>query len=446
MSMTESQILNQVINSQDASIIFNNCLENDYFPTLKDEFDFIMHHYKTYGQVPDITTFMSAFPNFALFQVTENEKFLIDKLREEHTYNVMAQVINKAADLVQVNSFQGVDYLKGQLANLSLSLGISSVNIIKEADTRLQKYQQKLLGNLNFYIKSGFDELDSITNGWQRGEEFVVIMARLGIGKSWFLITTITRAWEQGYNVGFVSPEMTSDSVGYRFDTVRAHFSNQSLAWGKKLDGYEDYVQDLKQNNNVFMVTTPKDFNNRITVSKLKTFCEINKLDILAIDGISYLQDERANRGDNRTTELTHISEDLMQLSNDLGIPVLTVVQANRSATVDPNEAPDVSSIRDSDGIGYNATRVIALRQAGGSTMEMRIRKNRYGLTGGKVCYNWDPEHGNFIYLPVDDDGVPDHVKNNNSNNTTNGSSHNNNIIGAAPSNSFLSNNAGDAF
>ncbi len=450
MSMTESQILNKILNSQDASIIINNCLDNDFFPTLRDEFDFIMHHVKNYGQVPDKTTFMSAFPNFLLFDVSENDNYLIDVIREEHTYNIMAQVINKAAELVQANSFEGVDYLKSQLAQLQLSVGISSTNIIKDADARLNVYKQKLLGNLNFYIKSGFDELDAITNGWQRGEEFVVVMARLGVGKSWFLITTITRAWEQGYNVGFISPEMTANSVGYRFDTVRAHFSNQSLSWGKQVNGYDEYIDDLKQNNNLFCVATPKDFNNKMTVSKLKTFCELNKLDILAIDGISYLQDERAVRGDNRSMELTHISEDLMQLSNDLGIPVLVVVQANRTATVDPNEAPDVSSIRDSDGIGFNATRVIALRQSGGSTMEMRIRKNRYGLTGGKVCYNWDAEHGNFIYLPVDDDAVPEHIKNKNgqvqSNNQSNNSSSKNNILGATTPNSFLSNNAGDAF
>ena len=444
MSMVESQILNKVLSSKDPTILIDNCLENDYFPSYKDEFDFIIHHFKNYGQIPDKTTFLSNFPNFELYEVSENDNYLIDTIREEHTYSIMAQVINEAANLTQTNSFAGVDYLKSKLAQLQLSFGITSTDIIQNVDERLNTYKQKLLGNLNFYIPSGFKELDTVTNGWQRGEEFVVVMARLGIGKSWFLITTATRVWEQGYNVGFISPEMTATSVGYRFDTVRAHFSNQALSWGKKVEGYDEYAQDLKQNNNKFCVATPKDFANKITVSKLKTFCETNKLDLLAIDGISYLQDERANRGDNRTAELTHISEDLMQLSNDLKIPVLTVVQANRTATVDPNEAPDVSSIRDSDGIGFNATRVIALRQSGGSTIEFRIRKNRYGLTGGKVCYNWDPEHGSFIYLPVEDDAIMSRQNRQSSNQTNNfGTQNNNSFMQPA---SYLSNDAGAAF
>lgn len=455
MSMVESQILNKILDSQDISFITDNCLDGEYFPTLKDEFNFIQAHVKTYGQVPDLTTFMSNFPNFTLFPVAENDKYLLDVLKEEHTYSFMAKVINEAANIVSTNAFAGVDYLKAQLNNLSLQTGINFVDIIQQSDERLNTYKQKTLGNLNFYIPSGFPELDTVTNGWQRGEEFVVIMARLGVGKSWFLITTVTRAWEQGYNVGFISPEMTASSVGYRFDTVRAHFSNQALSWGRKVDGYDEYITDLKQNNNKFLVATPRDFNNRVTVSKLRTFVEANKLDMLAIDGISYLSDERASRGDSRTIELTHISEDLMQLSNDLGIPVLTVVQANRTATVDPNEAPDVSSIRDSDGIGFNATRVIALRQSGGSTMEFKIRKNRYGLTGGKVCYNWDAEHGNFIYLPVEDDAVNARANYNSARNTNTNTNTDNsnqpqnshpNLLGAIKSNSFLNNNAGDVF
>ena len=55
-----------------------------------------------------------------------------------------------------------------------------------------------------------------------------------------------------------------------------------------------------------------------------------NKLDILGIDGITYLTDERYKKGDNRTTMLTNISEDLISLSIELKIPIIVVVQSNR--------------------------------------------------------------------------------------------------------------------
>lgn len=442
MSVIESQILNKVIGTKDFSLIDSNCLSADFFPSYKEEFKFLFDYFKSYNEVPDKFTFLSHFPNFELYDVEAQDKYLIDSLKEEHVFQEIASAINQSTELIRQNSYKGVEFLLNKINQIQMETGVACVDIIQSVDTRLNVYKQKCLGDLNFYIKSGFDELDKVTNGWQRGEEFVVITARTGVGKSWFLIATAEKAWEAGCRVAFISPEMTANSVGYRFDTIKGHFSNASLTFGKKLDGYEDYAKDLKRCNNGFFVATPKDFQNKVTVSKIKVFCELNKVDMLCIDGISYLADERSHKSDNRTMELTHISEDLMQLSNDLQIPVLAVVQSNRNATVNKDEAPDLESIRDSDGIAYNATRVLALRQSGGSTIEIKIRKNRNGISGGKVCYNWDAEHGNFIYLPIEDDAL--HTRPQDKNNQDNQGQNDNVFIGT--DNPFISKDNSDVF
>ena len=166
---------------------------------------------------------------------------------------------------------------------------------------------------------------------------------------------------------------------------------------GEDIDGYEEYVQKLMANDTPFFVAAPKDFRRNITVSKLRSFVESNKLDILGIDGISYLKDERAQRGDNRTTALTNISEDLMDLSIDLKIPIIVVCQSNREGAKD-DDAPDLENIRDSDGIAYNASIVIAARQKSPG-IELSIRKNRNGRTGDKLIYTWDIDTGVFQYF-----------------------------------------------
>ena len=48
-----------------------------------------------------------------------------------------------------------------------------------------------------------------------------------------------------------------------------------------------------------------KDFNKRLTVSKLRSFIVKNKLDIVGIDGLTYMSDERHKRGDNKTRYLS---------------------------------------------------------------------------------------------------------------------------------------------
>lgn len=138
-----------------------------------------------------------------------------------------------------------------------------------------------------------------------------------------------------------------------------------------------------------------------------------HKLDILGIDGITYLTDERYKRGDNRTTMLTNISEDLMSLSIELKIPILVVVQSNRSGVnKDNEETPDLENIKDSDGIAANATKVIAIKQkTQDKILQLAIKKHRDGKTGQTLLYQFDFDTGNFTYIPSNDDGLNAEVR-----------------------------------
>ena len=119
---------------------------------------------------------------------------------------------------------------------------------------------------------------------------------------------------------------------------------------GNPGDNYEEHIEELENNaKHMFKVATPIEFNNNITVSKLRAFCLKNNLGCLGIDGISYLSDERYKRGDNKTTSLTNISQDLMSLSCELKIPIIAVVQANRSGVDENGGNPKIESIRDTN-------------------------------------------------------------------------------------------------
>ena len=240
------------------------------------------------------------------------------------------------------------------------------------------------------------------------GEELVVLFARIGQGKSWVLGKMLSHSWQLGLNVGLISPEMSAVKMGYRFDTLTEHFSNKNLVWGQQQIGYEEYIERLKEKPNKFIVTIPHDFNRKITVSKIKNFVQKNKIDILGIDGITYLTDERYKPGDTRTTMLTNISEDLISLSIELKIPILVVVQSNRNGVnKDSDETPDLENIKDSDGIAANATKVLAIKQkTKENILQLSVKKHRDGRNGQTLLYQFDFDTGNFTYIPSNDDGV----------------------------------------
>lgn len=405
--MITLQILNKVIQTGDIQLITKNALTEEYFVGYEPEFNFIMDHFNKYGKVPDKATFLDKFNEFNLIEVTETDKYLLDTLYEEHLYYKSVEVVQKVAELLKTNANDAVEYLHSQLPNLQIAATTEGTDIIKQADERYQTYLEKMNAKNPWYITTGFEELDDILNGWAKGEELVVLFARTGQGKSWVLAKTLTHAWQIGNRVGYISPEMSPTKIGYRFDTLLKNFSNRNLVWGKEEPDYEQYINDLKTKENPFIVATPLDFEKKVTVTKLKHFCQTNKLDILGIDGITYLTDERYKKGDNKTISLTNISEDLMALSIELGIPILVVVQSNRGGVKDADSegTPELENIRDSDGIAQNATKVIALRQTGAG-LEFGIKKHRDGINGGKLIYYWDIDKGQFNYIPSNEDAV----------------------------------------
>ena len=408
--MVQLQTINKILQNSDMSIVINNALDSTYFEPYSDEYDFISDHYEKYHKVPDKETFLEKFPDFTFVEVTETDKYLIDALFEDKLYRDTVPVIKQAADLLKVNANDAVQYLMSNAEIMNRHIGISSVDIAKNAEHRYDIWNKKKNGaDVDFYIPTGFEELDEILHGWSRGEELVILFARTNQGKSWVLAKMLSHAWRVGYKTGFISPEMSPDKIGYRVDTLVKHFDNTALNFGRELDGYKEYITDLSKSDTPFIVSTPADFDHKITVSKLRAYIEVNKLDILGIDGMSYLSDERCTRYDKREAELTHISEDLFSLSMELKVPIIGVVQANRDGVKINGGDLGLENIRDADGISYNASKVISIRQrVDEETLELNIKKNRDGAVGGKLLYKWTPNLGDLVYLPSNDDCVSD--------------------------------------
>ena len=402
--MVGLQILNKVLQTHDYSIIEENQLTKDYFLEYEDEYTFIEEHYKQYGNVPDKATFVAKFPEFDFIDVTESDRYLLQTVREEYLYYKSVPVVQKIAQLLKTDANAAAEYMIQSMKELQPNYDLGGTDIIAEAQKRFDAFIERRDSQESWFFTTGFPELDEVIHGLQRGEELFVIFARTNQGKSWILEKICTHIWEIGFNVGYISPEMGELSIGYRFDTLYKNFNNSDLMWGNKdfdEKNYKEYIESLKTHKNKFMVATPNDFDKKITVSKLKKWVQQYKLDMIAIDGITYLSDERYKRGDNKTTSLTNISEDCMGLSLELGIPVAIVVQANRSGVTDKEseDTPELESIRDSDGISHNATKVLAVKQGNDGTLTLQVKKQRNGRVGDKVRYQWSPNIGEFIPL-----------------------------------------------
>lgn len=397
MSISEYQLLNKVLDKKDYHIITDNFVTKEDFEQATDEFEYIKNFYDTYNCIPDKQKFSSEFPDFEYFKVEQSDSSIIDDMREKSLFRKAVEVINDSSELFTQDANKGAQYLLNHLDELQPNYTFTCTDIIHDT-SRYDEWKKKTENRDDFFIPSGFPELDEYTFGWKRGEEFALVMARSGVGKSFFAVKSAQHALSLGYTVGFVSPEISANTLGYRFDSANAAFSNTSLLRGDLVKDYDEYIDAIKQTNDHFYVTELKDFHNEITVPKLKHFCKSKSIDILFIDGFDYISDTRAKRFNSREDRMGHVAQDLVTMSIELNIPVVGMIQSNRKGADDDKEL-GTENITGADKIGASCTRLIALR-ANGPAMQVSVPKNRYGRDKVKVLYQWDIDRSKFFFIP----------------------------------------------
>lgn len=413
--IAQLQAISRIVDSKDYSFIEDNNLTREMFGDYAEVFDFIVDHYNQYKTVPDNITLLEKFDYLENIEVSEADEYIVDKLREELATSEMNHIYEKSREIAEKQGLaDALDYLKSQITQVELGSTINSTEIIGTVQDRIQHTSDVALNKADWFIPTGFDELDADINGFQRGNELVVLYARTNQGKSWVSEKIATYMTEIGFRVGYFEPEMNDLDVGYRFDTLHGHMSNNAMRLGRfddtfSLESYGEYGETLSNITGKMFVTRPKTFNRKVTVSRLRQWIKSDKLDVVFIDGITYLTDERFKRGDSKTISLTNISEDLMELSAEMRVPIIVVVQANRGGVVDKNslDTPDLENIRDSDGIAQNASIVYAIRQVktgnGNTYLLFDNKKMRGGEVGKSYKYEWDINYGTFVAVTKDD-------------------------------------------
>lgn len=397
--MYEEMIINKILTTKSMKVVKENGLSSENFLTCKDKLLFIEEHQQIYGVVPDTITFLAKFNDFELLNVTESDEFLSYKLKEATLYKDLVPVLKAGGDMTREDSIKAIQYLKENLDNLLKNTNLKvgrGYDIMGNGEDRLEEYKRRCEVRGLLGISTGIPMLDEYTHGWLAGEDLITIVGRTNEGKSWILLYLLVKAWMQGKRVVLYSGEMGRNIVGFRVDTMYKHFSNSYLMNGNAslMESYEEYIKTLRTNN-PFIILTPTDFGGRKpTVNDLESMCEYYGADILGVDQISLMTDQR--KGENKRIKFTQITEDLFALSEKLRIPVIANTQASRESVKDKkskDQAPELDQIAESDGIPQNSSRVLSMKVIDG-ILKLAIKKNRYGINNKEILLRWDIDKG----------------------------------------------------
>jgi len=374
-----------------------NNLTEDYFSDYKNEYNWIISHINTYGNCPDIHTFVSKFPDFDVIEVKENNRYLLDELCSDYNKRKLAKVFNKVRDLLNQDKVdEAMKVYTNAASDVSESTHMDVVDIFHNT-SRYDAYVDRCDDFNKFYIKTGFKELDECIGGWDRNEELATIVARPGVGKSWVLHKVALAAAEQGLTVGIYSGEMSENKVGYRIDTLISHISNSAIMRGNDSVSveYKKYMEELPNKfKGTIKVLTPAMINGVAGVTALRAFVEKEKLDILCVDQHSLLEDDRHAR--NPVEKAANISKDLKNLQVLKKIPIIAVSQQNREST---EMGQSTSNVAQTDRISQDSTVLVFLEQKD-NVLTLNLVKARDAVNGKKLQYAIDLNKGIFTFIP----------------------------------------------
>lgn len=400
--MIQLQVLNHILHNRDKGFLINNTLDVSFFSDYPDEFQYISHHLSEYGALPDPTTFLSHFPRFDWVEITESPQYLLNALYEDRNRRKLATVFNGIREKLNNDDVEGAMQLfSNSQGELTAARHLDSVDILRDT-SRYDVYLEKGQDYKKHYVTTGWPELDKILGGWDRHEELATIMARPGVGKTFFALKSCLAAAQAGLKAGFYSGEMSENKVGYRLDTLISHISNSQLTRGSVeiQPQYKQYLDSLSTLiPGTIKVLTPTMIQGPAGVNALRAFVEKEQLDILFVDQHSLLEDDRKAR--NPVERAANISRDLKNLQVMAQIPVIAVSQANRASNQGEGaeNKMDTSRVAQSDRIGQDSTVVLALEQREG-IMTVHVVKARDSVAGAALSYRCDVDKGLWTFIP----------------------------------------------
>lgn len=400
--VSQLQILSKVLETKDYSLISLNNLEDKYFFNYKKEFNFIKNHYEKFRQVPDKLTFLNTFPDFDYVETTEPNNYLLEQLYKDYNRSYLAERFNTIKPLLeQDKTDSAIEYFLNSVEDLHVGNVMTYTNLLKDT-SRYDHYLERTANHKNYYISTGFEELDKLIGGIDRENENFVIAARTGIGKTQTMIKMAAAASMQGLNVAIYEGEMTADKIGYRLDTFIGHIQNSAINRGDVFikREYEQYIKSLASANyGEINVLTPTDVPGPVTVDVLRSFVEKTHADILFIDQYSLMED--TSHAKTSFERVGNIARDIKKLQVEKKIPIVAVSQMNRTKNEDGKL--DTTQIGLSDMIPQYATVLIMLDKKD-DILTLNIVKARDG-GNGTLKYSCNFNTGSMVYIPEDKEG-----------------------------------------
>lgn len=211
-------------------------------------------------------------------------------------------------------------------------------------------------------LKTGYLDLDGMTNGFQRGD-LIILAARPAMGKSAFALNLASQvALRNEGCVAVFSLEMPSDSLIKRLMSCESLVKSDKLRSGHLSDDELNALYEAGNRlseRNIYI-----DDTSSIRVSQIFSKCrklksEHGSISLVVIDYLQLISGSRNT--DSRQQEVSDISRNLKILAKEMDCPVIALSQLSRKVEERTDHQPQLSDLRESGSIEQDADIVMFL-------------------------------------------------------------------------------------
>ena len=236
-------------------------------------------------------------------------------------------------------------------------------NLASIMPTTFENIEKSSYGKFSTGLPVSFDDLDAMTQGFQRGS-LIVIGGRPSMGKTSFAMNLATNvAKANKLPVCYFSLEQSREQMSYRFLSMELGIESGRLRTGRlqqdewSLIGKE--VEDLAEVP--IFICDKGSIKVKEILTKSKKIKENEGLGELGLIVVDYIQMMDGPNKESRDKELSKIVLDLKEMAKVLDVPVLLMSQLSRDIEKRENYRPMLSDLRETQGLEAHSDIVIML-------------------------------------------------------------------------------------
>lgn len=396
----------KLIETGDFTLVQDKQIKASFFTKKehKKAFKYISEYYLKNGEMPTSRVFSRQFPNIKLetyvhpetlqdtIGTEESLSFWCNEVRQKTTHNTLCDIVEASGDKLEDLDTDGAYELlkKGIIKIENEIVETSSVDITKDAEQRKLAYKQRKENQGMIGIPMGIDKLDFILKGMQP-KQLITLIAKTGVGKSWFLLLIAAYCQLNGYKVLVFTTEMSEEMMEDRIEAVLIGLMMGSFNYGKFKAGMlspqeeEMYFNFLDRKEHL----EPLIIETATGVSNVNAKMDQHDPDLVLIDSAYLMEDDRGAEQD--WLRVAHITRDIKQLAKRKKKPIMINSQAD--STTSAKTGPELDNIGYSKAIGQDSDVVLSLfrdeNMIQDREMKVKILKQREGVLGS-VMLNWD--------------------------------------------------------